>query len=431
MRNTILIAAAVVLMGGLLAHFSLNEGEEMAASPPSTQQTSAANGMADKVADPANQSDKAKSAADVGKLAAPTLGSAPALPTKTSPAAAAKTPAKTPAKPVAREPAPATPPSFDIVRVAKDRTAVIAGRAPPGSTIQLMLNGQVLAEAQVSNRGEWVAVIDKPLPVGHAELDLHAIMPDGRMLASEAVVALIVPGPMPPVQLAETTTKVAPASTTAAPANLAKSQPVTTVPAKTQPVESLLKEKPAVERPAPATVAILLPKSGDAPAILLQKPEPKGGPSANKLSVDTVEYDDKGNVVVTGSAPKGAQVRTYVDNKPVGVSQANKDKGWQLKPREEVAPGVHTLRVDQVDKAGKVVSRLEMPFVRVAKAEILATTTARYRVIVQPGNSLWRIARRVYGQGIRYTVIYQANNDQIRDPHMIFPGQVFNLPSEN
>ena len=38
------------------------------------------------------------------------------------------------------------------------------------------------------------------------------------------------------------------------------------------------------------------------------------------------------------------------------------------------------------------------------------------RVVVQPGHSLWRIARRVYGSGVRYTVIYQANRDQIRDP---------------
>jgi len=84
-----------------------------------------------------------------------------------------------------------------------------------------------------------------------------------------------------------------------------------------------------------------------------------------------------------------------------------------------------------LDDSGKVVNRIELPFVRVAAAEVLASTKARYRVIVQPGNSLWRIARRVYGSGNRYTVIYQANNAQIRDPDMIFPGQVFSLPTEN
>ena len=52
-------------------------------------------------------------------------------------------------------------------------------------------------------------------------------------------------------------------------------------------------------------------------------------------------------------------------------------------------------------------------------------------VIVQPGNSLWRLARRAYGSGFNYTVIYEANKEQITDPDMIFPGQVFAVPTTN
>ena len=54
-------------------------------------------------------------------------------------------------------------------------------------------------------------------------------------------------------------------------------------------------------------------------------------------------------------------------------------------------------------------------------------------VIIRRGDTLWHISRRVYGRGIRYTTIYKANSDQIRDPNMIFPGQVFGVPetSEN
>jgi len=51
-------------------------------------------------------------------------------------------------------------------------------------------------------------------------------------------------------------------------------------------------------------------------------------------------------------------------------------------------------------------------------------------VIIRRGDSLWRISRRVYGHGIRYSTIYLANQDQIRDPNRIWPGQVFTLPSE-
>ncbi|GGA49191.1 LysM peptidoglycan-binding domain-containing protein [Pelagibacterium lentulum] len=50
------------------------------------------------------------------------------------------------------------------------------------------------------------------------------------------------------------------------------------------------------------------------------------------------------------------------------------------------------------------------------------------RVIIRRGDNLWTIARRVYGEGIRYTQIYDANVAQIRDPNLIYPGQVFDLP---
>ena len=49
-------------------------------------------------------------------------------------------------------------------------------------------------------------------------------------------------------------------------------------------------------------------------------------------------------------------------------------------------------------------------------------------MVVQPGASLWRIARSNYGKGTRFTVIYQANKEQIRDPDLIYPGQIFTLP---
>jgi len=50
------------------------------------------------------------------------------------------------------------------------------------------------------------------------------------------------------------------------------------------------------------------------------------------------------------------------------------------------------------------------------------------KVIIRTGDNLWTIARRLYGMGPRYVEIYQANRDQISDPHWIFPGQVFDLP---
>ncbi len=50
--------------------------------------------------------------------------------------------------------------------------------------------------------------------------------------------------------------------------------------------------------------------------------------------------------------------------------------------------------------------------------------------IVSRGENLWTISRRIYGSGVRYTTIYGANQEQIRNPDLIYPGQTFVLPPE-
>ncbi|MFB9951224.1 LysM peptidoglycan-binding domain-containing protein [Rhizobium puerariae] len=54
----------------------------------------------------------------------------------------------------------------------------------------------------------------------------------------------------------------------------------------------------------------------------------------------------------------------------------------------------------------------------------------RNSVIIRRGDTLWQISRRLYGQGVRYTTIYLANEDQIRNPDIIQPGQIFGVPEE-
>jgi nucleoid-associated protein YgaU len=75
-----------------------------------------------------------------------------------------------------------------------------------------------------------------------------------------------------------------------------------------------------------------------------------------------------------------------------------------------------------------VQARVEVPF---SQPDFSTVTLTDDSVIVQPGNSLWRIARRTYGNGVQFTVIYEANKDNIRDPDLIYPGQIFNLPKKN
>ncbi len=89
---------------------------------------------------------------------------------------------------------------------------------------------------------------------------------------------------------------------------------------------------------------------------------------------------------------------------------------------------MYTVRADHVDEKGKVISRIEVIF---ARSVPLTGVKPGTLVVIESGNSLWRIARKTYGTGFRYTVIYEANKKQIKDPNLIFPGQVFSLPSVN
>ena len=50
-------------------------------------------------------------------------------------------------------------------------------------------------------------------------------------------------------------------------------------------------------------------------------------------------------------------------------------------------------------------------------------------VTVQPGFTLWRIAKENYGEGILYVKVFEANRGQIRNPDLIYPGQVFTVPA--
>lgn len=96
-----------------------------------------------------------------------------------------------------------------------------------------------------------------------------------------------------------------------------------------------------------------------------------------------------------------------------------------MSPEAQIAPGVYQLLVIQLDENGRPAYAIELPFERASPDQIEISDG---RVIVQPGNSLWRIARRAYGRGAQYTIIYAANASQIRNPDLIYPGQILDVP---
>jgi nucleoid-associated protein YgaU len=159
----------------------------------------------------------------------------------------------------------------------------------------------------------------------------------------------------------------------------------------------------------------------------VQPPSPAGVPKVGDLQVSTLDYDDRGQATITGQATPGTTVRAYLDDKPVAEGKADSDGRWRLSPSDPLQAGEHRLRVDRLAQDGKPVARLEMKFQR--QEALPAENTRRLHIV--RGDNLWNIARAHYGEGFRYTTIFEANKEQIRDPNLIYPGQTFTLPKVN
>jgi nucleoid-associated protein YgaU len=155
-----------------------------------------------------------------------------------------------------------------------------------------------------------------------------------------------------------------------------------------------------------------------------------------EIFLDTISYDDEGALTLAGRGMSSGVARLYLNNAVFGETLTDALGAWSY-DASAIEPGVYTLRIDQLNAdASKVLARMETPFKREARSKLqeqlsAAESPARINVVtVQPGNTLWGISRERYGQGILYVQVFEANRDKIRDPDLIYPGQIFNLPDD-
>ncbi|MEP3685769.1 MAG: LysM peptidoglycan-binding domain-containing protein [Sulfitobacter dubius] len=152
------------------------------------------------------------------------------------------------------------------------------------------------------------------------------------------------------------------------------------------------------------------------------------------VALDTIGYSDEGDVQLAGRAqPDTSEVRVYLNNNAVISLPVDQEGRWRG-DLPNVDEGVYTLRVDELSRAGDVTSRVETPFKR-ESPEVLAAATEGLSgplsaVTVQKGDTLWAISRDRYGDPLLYVKVFEANSANIRDPDLIYPGQVFDLPEE-
>jgi len=368
----LVVAGAIVIAAGLGVAWRSRQNEQ-AVLDQATRSTQAAQGAG-------------------AEAKAPSAAAPPAVPAPSKAGSASAS--ATPDVPV--RPAPLPVPTFDIVRIGPDGRAVVAGRALPGAKIVLLDGGKEIAHGAADPRGEWVVIVQDPaLAPGHHELRAVQHVEGRAPVTSDQVVVAVVP-----------------ALSTAAP--------------RAGTAEASTGDQAGGKGRKEQTLVMISPSSG--PSTLVQAPSPGGVPQAADLAISTVDYDDKGKVSVSGLAKKGTTVRIYIDDKLAAEAVTGADGHWRVTASEPVPAGKHTLRLDRLAGDGKPVARLELPFERL---EVPPAMKNVRRLVVVRGDNLWNIARAHYGSGYHHTVIYGANKDQIGDPNLIYPGQVFTIPEMN
>ncbi|MBB4265422.1 LysM peptidoglycan-binding domain-containing protein [Roseospira visakhapatnamensis] len=358
-------------------------------------------------------------------------------------------------------------PRFDVVRVAPDGQAVMAGRAAPGATVSILDDGRELGQADADSRGQWVFVPDAPLPPGERRLTLvsrggrlQGILDDpdldARATGRAAASARADAGTPVPIVRALPLDGLAVTPATSTPRPALGSPPDTAGPGATSaplasaaPIRAEADGGPhadhgtgnATERRSPTVVILSVPRpDGDAPVLAFEASRGGGGASRllqgpvvpaaeGRLGIGMVDYTASGGLTLSGTARPGTTVQLYLDNQPLARVETDSGGQWTAAPGGGgIAARLYTLRADEIAD-GTVTRRVELPFQH-ADLDLRATAEGETLVVVQPGNNLWTVARTVYGRGIAYTTIYRANDTLIRDPDLIYPGQVFTIPHD-
>jgi nucleoid-associated protein YgaU len=317
-------------------------------------------------------------------------------------------------------------PVFDVARIGPAGEAVIAGRTAPGASVELLRAGTVHDKTVADQSGEFVFV-PNPLPPGDYSLTLRATQSDGTVSTSKNSVAV-----------------------------------------------ALRTGKP--------DVALALPKK-------LPGAPPGGKPDASRsadIAIVAVESKESGKLYVSGRSEPGATVKLYLNDSYIASTTASAEGRVAFAIGSGITPGNYRVRLDVVDGAslraraegsfsapalsasvsaaatapdapgsasvaglaeakptldggGSVGRQLSAsaasasgPAPQVSAATIepegVAVVPRIGTAVVNRGDNLWHISRSTYGQGVRYSKIYDANRDQIRNPAVIFPGQIFVLP---
>jgi nucleoid-associated protein YgaU len=308
---------------------------------------------------------------------------------------------------------PAAPLTIDLARVKPDGAAVFAGTAAANAKIRIFEGDILLGETVANANGEWVIVLEKSLAAGQHLISVAMERSDGSTEMADRSLAVEI------YQDTETKPLVALLPETA-----------TEVPVLIQSPDDVDAASPA----APASEAIVADATGadaaaakaamgDTTEAAPTKPQAKSQIAA--LAPSAIIWRDASRILISGTSRGGVRVTVNDEKGQFGEALVLADGAWQVAGSLDMDIEVNHLRFALFDDANQIIARYDLP----VKARDLAKgQDGSPLVVVNKGDMLWRIAYHQLGEGVKYVDIVRRNQQDINDPDLIYPKQIFAVP---
>ena len=317
---------------------------------------------------------------------------------------------------------PAAPLTIDLARVKPDGAAVFAGTAAPNAKIRIFEGDILLGETVANANGEWVIVLEKSLAAGQHLISVAMERSDGTTEMADRSLAVEI------YQDTETKPLVAllPETETEVPVLIQSPDDVDTAKPAAAASEAIVADdaKPAAAAMPEITRA--------APA----KPQAKSQIVASQIATSQIAalapsaivWRDASSILISGTSRGGIRVTVNDAKGQFGEALVLADGAWQVAGSLDMDIAVSQLRFLLFDDVNQIIARYDLP----VKARDLAKgQDGSPLVVVNKGDMLWRIAYQQMGKGVRYVDIVRRNKQDIINPDLIYPKQIFAVPQSS
>ncbi len=401
------------------------------------------------------QAEQPAAEASPAQAGAPEAGAATGTQPSGEQAVASAEPQAEPAAPEPQASGPQASVAVEAVEIEGDRIFV-AGRADPGRLVRVYANEILLGQSRASEGGRFLVEAQRALAVGDYIIRADALGPDGAKVVARAAVpferepgeaiAAVAPPASAPVKAPASggnsagTTPAASGSEApaagAASGAAAPQQPATEVAAGEAAQPQAAPQGAATDTPQPAAPASQATTPAVAPAETAQ-PEAAAGSKSQQPAATASADQAPAPAASTGTETQQAAAPAQ-SGAPATGTQASGEQAADsasAAPAETPAASAQAATETQAAAATTGAAQDTAAAVGAASGGVETVLAPKLQavdnaVIIRRGDTLWRISKRVYGRGIRYSTIYLANQDQIRSPHKIWPGQIFAMPEK-